>query len=108
MRKLVTGASVRVVIATDGRHSPRPNTLSIDAFVKVREEEARRACAILGLSAEDITFLRFEDGRLADDRRLLRERLVDLLEMINLEEVFVSSLIDNPTDQRGLAAHARE
>jgi len=108
MRKLVTGASVRVVIATDGRHSPRPNTLSIDAFVKVREEEARRACAILGLSAEDITFLRFEDGRLADQRRLLRDRLFDLLETIDPEEVFVSSIIDNHPDHRVLAELARE
>jgi LmbE family N-acetylglucosaminyl deacetylase len=108
MRKLATGTSVRVVIATDGRHSPRPNNLSVDAFLKVREEEARRACAILGLSAEDITFLRFEDGRLADHRRLLRDRLVDLLEAINPEEVFVSSMIDNHPDHRALAELARQ
>jgi LmbE family N-acetylglucosaminyl deacetylase len=108
MRKLAAGASVRVVIATDGRHSPRPSMLSIDAFVKVREEEARRACAILGLSAEDITFLRFEDGRLGDHRRLARDRLLDLLETINPEEVFVSSIIDNHPDHRVLAELARE
>jgi LmbE family N-acetylglucosaminyl deacetylase len=108
MRKLATGASVRVVIATDGRHSPHPNKLSIDAFVRVREEEARRACAILGLSAEDITFLRFEDGRLADHRQLLRDRLLDLLETINPEEVFVSSITDNHPDHRALAELTRE
>jgi LmbE family N-acetylglucosaminyl deacetylase len=108
IRKLATGASVRVVIATDGRHSPRPNKLSIDAFVKIREEEARRACAILGLSAEDVTFLRLEDGRLADHRRLLRDRLLELLETINPEEVFVSSIIDNHPDHRVLAELARE
>jgi len=108
IRKLATGALVRVVIVTDGRHSPRPDKLSIDAFVKIREEEARRACAILGLSAEDITFLRFEDGRLADHRRLLRDRLLDLLETINPEEVFVSSIIDNHPDHRVLAELARE
>lgn len=108
MRKLATGASVRVVIATDGRHSPRPNKLSIDAFVRLREEEARRACAILGLSAEDITFLRFEDGRLGDHRRLARNRLLDLLETTDPEEVFVSSIIDNHPDHRILAELARE
>jgi LmbE family N-acetylglucosaminyl deacetylase len=108
IRKLATGASVRVVIATDGRHSPRPNKLSIGAFVKIREEEARRACAILGLLAEDITFLRLEDGRLADHRRLLRDRLLDLLETINPEELFVSSIIDNHPDHRVLAELARE
>jgi LmbE family N-acetylglucosaminyl deacetylase len=108
IRKLATGASVRVVIATDGRHSPRPNKLSIDAFAEIREEEARRACAILGLSAEDITFLRLEDGRLADHRRSLRNRLLDLLETINPAEVFVSSIIDNHPDHRVLGELARE
>ena len=56
MRKLVTGASVRVVIATDGRHSPRPNKLSIDAFVKVREEEARRAARFWGSRPRTLRF----------------------------------------------------
>jgi LmbE family N-acetylglucosaminyl deacetylase len=108
MRKLAAGTSVQVVIATDGRHAPRPNKLSIEAFVKVREGETRRACAIMGVPAENITFLRFEDGRLADHRRLLRDRLIDLLENMNPEEVFVSSIIDNHPDHRVLAELARE
>jgi LmbE family N-acetylglucosaminyl deacetylase len=61
----------------------RPNTLSIEAFVKVREEEARRAERFWGSQPRTLRFYALKDGRLADNRRLLRDRLVDLLETIN-------------------------
>jgi LmbE family N-acetylglucosaminyl deacetylase len=76
--------------------------------VEIREEEARRAAAILGLSHENVVFLRIEDGRLADHRRLLRDRLIDILDWMNPEEIFVSSIIDNHPDHRLLAELARE
>jgi LmbE family N-acetylglucosaminyl deacetylase len=108
MRKLAAGTPVQVVIATDGRHSVRSSKLSADALVEIREEEARRAGAILGLSRENIAFLRFEDGRLADHRRLLRDRLADILDVMNPEEIFVSSIIDTHPDHRVLAELARQ
>ncbi len=113
MRKRAANTPVHVVIATDGRHSLHSSKLSADALVEVREEEARRAGSILGLHPENITFLRFEDGRLTDHRQLLRDRLVDMLDQMNPEEVFVSSIIDTHPDHRVLAevghelAHAR-
>jgi LmbE family N-acetylglucosaminyl deacetylase len=82
--------------------------LSVDEFVEIREEEARRAGAILGLPRENISFLRFEDGRLADNRRLLHDRLVEILDRVNPEEIFVSSIIDNHPDHRVLAELGRE
>jgi LmbE family N-acetylglucosaminyl deacetylase len=108
MRKRAAGTPVQVVIATDGRHSLHSGKVSADALVEIREEEARRAGAILGLSDENIAFLRFEDGRLADHRRPLRERLVDILDTMNPEEIFVSSIIDNHPDHRVLAELMRE
>jgi len=108
MRKLAAGTPVQVVIATDGRHSHHSSKLSVDALVEAREEEARRASAILGLPRENIAFLRFEDGRLADHRRLLRDRLVDILDTMNPEEIFVSSIIDRHPDHRVLAELGRE
>jgi LmbE family N-acetylglucosaminyl deacetylase len=108
MRKLAAGTAVQVVIATDGRHSQRSIKLSTDALVDIREEETRQACAILGLPRDNIAFLRFEDGRLADHRRLLRDRLVAILDMMNPEEIFVSSIIDNHPDHRVLAEVGRE
>jgi LmbE family N-acetylglucosaminyl deacetylase len=108
MRKLAAGARVHVAVATDGRHSHHSGKLSPDALVEIREEEARRAGAILGLPNEDLTFLRFEDGQLTKHCQLLRDRLVDILDRINPEEIFVSSIIDAHPDHRILAKLGRE
>jgi LmbE family N-acetylglucosaminyl deacetylase len=107
MRKLAAGTPVQVIIATDGNWY-RSSKLSFDAVNEIREEEARRACAILGLPCENITFLRFENRRLADHRGLLRDRLFDIFHTMNPEEIFVSSIIDNHPDHRVLAELGRE
>jgi LmbE family N-acetylglucosaminyl deacetylase len=107
-RKLAGGIPVQVVIATDGRHSHHSTKLSVDALVEIREGEAREATAILGLPRENITFLRFEDGRLADHRRLLYNRLAEILDAIDPEEIFVSSIVDTHPDHRVLAELGRE
>jgi LmbE family N-acetylglucosaminyl deacetylase len=107
MRKLAAGTPVQVIIAADGNWY-RSGKLSVNAVNEIREEEARRACAILGLPCENITFLRFEDCRLADHRGLLRARLFDILDTMNPEEIFVSSIIDNHPDHRVLAELGRE
>jgi LmbE family N-acetylglucosaminyl deacetylase len=108
MRKRAAGTPVHVVIATDGRHSHYPSKLSVDALVRIREEEARQAGVVLGVPDENITFLRFEDGGLADHRRPLRDRLADILNTMDPEEIFVSSMIDRHPDHRVLAEVARE
>jgi LmbE family N-acetylglucosaminyl deacetylase len=108
MRKLAVGTPVRVVIAADGRYAYPSSKLSVAALVNMREEEARRACAVLGLPCENIAFLRFEDCRLADYRRPLRDRIFDIFDAMNPEEIFVSSIIDNHPDHRVLAELGRE
>jgi LmbE family N-acetylglucosaminyl deacetylase len=108
MRKLAAGTSVQIVIATDGRYWPPKTTLSADALAEIREEEAHRAGAILGLPRESISFLRFEDGRLADHRRLLRGRLVNIFDKMDPEEIFAPSIIDSHPDHRVLAGIGRE
>src|SRR6516162_4744018 len=52
MRKLAAGTPVQVIIAADGNWY-RSSKLSVDAVNEIREEEARRACAILGLPYEN-------------------------------------------------------
>jgi LmbE family N-acetylglucosaminyl deacetylase len=108
MRKLAAGVPVQVVIAADGRYAYPSSKLPVEALVDIREQEARRACAILGLPHESITFLGFEDLRLADHRGLLRERLFAISNTMNPDEIFVPSVIDNHPDHRVLAELARE
>jgi LmbE family N-acetylglucosaminyl deacetylase len=108
MRKLASGTPVQIVIATDGRHSHHSSKLSEDELIEIREEECRRAGDILGIARENISFLRFEDGRLGQHRRSLRDRLAGLLDTLNPEEIFVSSIIDAHPDHRVLAELTRE
>jgi LmbE family N-acetylglucosaminyl deacetylase len=108
MQKLAVGTPVHVVIATDGRYWPPNTNLPTDALIEIREDEARRACGILGLPRENIAFLRFEDGRLADNRQLLLDRLADILNETNPEEIFVPSIIDTHPDHRILAELGRK
>jgi len=108
MRKLAAGTPVQIVIATDGRYWPPKTKLSADALAEMREEEAHRAGAILGLPCEHIAFLRFEDGRLADHPRLLLDRLVDIFDNMAPEEIFAPSIIDTHPDHRVLAELGRE
>jgi LmbE family N-acetylglucosaminyl deacetylase len=108
MRKLAAGTRVEIVIATDGRHSVHSDKMSADALAEIREEEARCAAAVLGLPSENIVFLRFEDGRLTDDRQTLRDHLFAIFDRINPDEIFVSSIIDSHPDHRVLAELGRE
>jgi len=108
MRKLAAGSAVRVVIAADGRYAYPSTKLSVEALIEIREEEARQACAILGLHHTNVAFLRFEDFRLADHRGVLRDHLFDIFDAMNPEEIFVSSLVDNHPDHRVLAELGRE
>jgi LmbE family N-acetylglucosaminyl deacetylase len=108
MRKLAAGTAVTVVIATDGRHSHYSSKISAEALIEIREEEARVAASILGLQRERVVFLRFEDGHLTDNRRLLRDRLVEIIDTANPKEIFVSSIVDAHPDHRVLAELARD
>lgn len=108
MRKLAAGSAVQVVVAADGRYAYPSTKLPVETLIEIREEEARQACAILGLPFNNIAFLRFEDLRLSDHRGVLRDRLFDILDKLEPEEIFVSSVIDNHPDHRVLAEIARE
>jgi LmbE family N-acetylglucosaminyl deacetylase len=108
MRKRAAGTLVHVVIAADGRYAYPSSKLSVEVLVGIREEEAHRACAMLGLASENITFLRLEDRRLAEHRGLLRDRLLDFVDTMDPDEIFVSSTIDSHPDHRVLAELGRE
>lgn len=69
------GRAVRVVVATDGAEA-EPSAPDRDAYRRQREDESRRALALLGET--DLHFLRFADRGLGDavaDR--IREHLIE-------------------------------
>ena len=92
-KKIEEGYEVLIVVMTDGRHAftkmlgiycdPTPEELK-----EIRKEETIRAAAILGVPRKKLTFLEFEDGKLEENEEIAEERVVKILEEINVEEVY--------------------
>jgi len=79
-RRAAVGAVVWVVHLTDGAAGV--------GTVAQREEEARAAAAILGLGADQLTFLGFPDGHLADHVDTAVERLRRLIPEVGFQDLF--------------------
>jgi LmbE family N-acetylglucosaminyl deacetylase len=65
IKKKEAGAEVRVVFMTDGRQS-HANFLSPEELTAIRHREALDACQSLGINTQDVHFLDYEDGILAE------------------------------------------
>ena len=82
--KVSRGTPVSVAYLTDGRRGAEAPSAEVG---RLREAEAVRAAAELGLTPDRLTFFRFEDGRLADhvqDASAGVRRLVDALQVDDL------------------------
>ena len=95
------GHDVHVVIAMDGRRGRGhlPDSVSWQEIVAIRHEEARRACAILGVEP---IFLDIEDHRLLDDRDCY-EKVIAAMECLNPDVVFTCAPNDYHNDHRCLS-----
>lgn len=107
LRKLDAGARVGVVIATDGRHSHRSAVLAPDALAALRRDEALSACAILGVPAESIRFLGYEDGGLSRAGEALHDDIRRSIAAFGPADLFVSAAVDTHEDHRALNAALR-
>jgi LmbE family N-acetylglucosaminyl deacetylase len=99
--KRAQGVRVVVVVATDGALSDRHGRAPAEV-VEVRELEAVAACAELGVPSEDVRFLRFPDGALADHLEALALRLDQLVAEVDPEEILVSSALDPHPDHQAM------
>lgn len=113
-RKRLAGSEVTVAVATDGRYSHRSAVIGPDELAALRREESRRACAALGVDADHVRFLDFEENSLEDpaQRAALDEALDHLVAETEPDELLIPSGIDRLSDHRalndaGLAAAAR-
>ncbi|MEM8849008.1 MAG: PIG-L deacetylase family protein [Pseudomonadota bacterium] len=110
-RKRAAGASVHVTVVTDGaatHDGDEAQSLTRDALIDLRERETIEACAILGVEADAVSFLRLPDGDLAAHADGLRERLADIVARIAPEEVYVCALADGHRDHQALARAVRD
>jgi LmbE family N-acetylglucosaminyl deacetylase len=97
---------IRIVYATDGTASPAPVWPWRDSVSKdlgtVRINEARSAMEALGIPEENIYFLGFPDSRLKRHSEELKHQILQLLEKIRPEHVFVPFRYDCHTDHLAL------
>jgi len=107
--KRQAGVAVQVVFVTDGCESHRDlRSLPRAEIIASRQREAAEACAILGVSAENLHFLDGADGKLRDmanvERGEMVHRLAEIITRSNAEEICVPHRKDCHPDHE--ATHA--
>jgi LmbE family N-acetylglucosaminyl deacetylase len=106
MRKIEAGQPVQVVIATDGRHSHHSARISASELAGIRQREAIDACRVLGLAADKVRFLEYEDQALLGGVAALTDQLRRIIVEIGPQEIYLPSAIDSNPDHRALNAAA--
>ena len=106
MRKIEAGQPVQVVIATDGRHSHHSAKISASELAGIRQREAIDACRVLGLAADKVRFLEYEDQALLCGVAALTNQLRQIIVEIGPQEIYLPSAIDSNPDHRALNAAA--
>jgi LmbE family N-acetylglucosaminyl deacetylase len=83
-KKISEGYEVIIVVVTDGRYA-FSDMLNIDSdptpgeLKQIRKEEAKKATHILGVKGENLLFLDFEDGMLAENESEVEEKITAIL-----------------------------
>ncbi|MGQ0679421.1 MAG: glycosyltransferase [Actinomycetota bacterium] len=101
------GTPVRVVVATDGRHSHRSAVLSEEDLAELRAREVTEACRRLGVERNDLIFLGYEDGTLGRRIESVAEDLAKIIGDFQPDEVLVTSELDWHTDHQALSRALR-
>ena len=91
------GDPVKVVFLTNGAMGDTTGRMSKDAYVELRQQEAGKACAHLGI--RDLMFWPYEDRSLSGARGALR-RMMDLIEDFQPELVYSPSPLEFHPDHR--------
>ncbi len=95
----VSGSSIRVIFLTNGAKGDEAQE-DIEAYVEIRKEEAKRACAILGI--DEIDFWDIEDRELSVNTHAT-QHLIDILKEYGPEIVYAPSPMEIHPDHRAAA-----
>lgn len=106
-RLRASGQAVRLLVVTDGADSPRPEGVSRDEMILLRQEETRRAMAELGVDGSAITFWDFPDGGASEHLPELVDRLSIFLKEVSPDQVLVTSAADRHPDHAAVGLAAR-
>ena len=87
LRKTQLGARVRLLFMTDGSRS-HPGLIEPDRLREIRRGEALAAAALMGVAANDVVFLDFDDAHLAAQRSAATERVREIIRATSPTQVF--------------------
>ncbi len=81
--KLTENNHVVSAILTDGRRAPNPSAMSENRMAELRQEESKRASAILGI--RETIFLNFESLSNQND---VTQKLIEVINIVDPEQIF--------------------
>ena len=90
IKKIRAGAEVKIVFMTDGRKSHR-HLISENELKSIRSTEALAASRMLGVKANDVIFLDFEDGELSKNQNYAMHKVIEILLSQQPEGIFIPS-----------------
>ena len=82
------GAQVKIVYMTDGRKS-HSHLISEEKLKLIRSNEALKACQKLGLEENDVVFLEYRDGELAENQNSAFRKVGRILKFHKPTEIFI-------------------
>jgi len=88
LRKTAAAAAVKIIFMTDGSKS-HTHLISEAESSSIRRQEGLAAGRALGLKANDVILLDFEEAKLDRHQEAARERVEEILECQRPEEVFI-------------------
>lgn len=107
LHKVASGASVTILVVSDGRYSHRNSHLPPQDLARIRRGEMAEAARRLGLGAEALRWGGFIDGTLATAEGELTELIADALAEERPEEVYVTGAFEPHPDHAALGRAAR-
>ena len=97
IRKRETGADVKIVFMTDGSFSHH-RFIPEDELIELRQKEALAAAEVLGITASDVMFLNFRDGKLQQSSDKAIAKVKELLQQESPQQVFIPYIRETHPD----------
>ena len=97
------GRAIRIVIVTDGGAQDSAVGAEREALVALRRAEAQKAAEVLGLTAQDVVFLNYKDGKAAASKEEIRRDLEAQIDQLAPSIVFSPSNYDFHHDHRAIS-----
>lgn len=107
LRKVAAGTPVTVVVVADGRHSHRSDYLTPEEVGALRHAEMVEVGRRLGLPAQSLRQLGFEDRHLTEREDELVDVVGDLITELDPDEVYATGAFEPHADHSALGRATR-